>query len=230
MISLAVNGEIYFDMPDEGEQFPVNGIVGVRLQTGNLIAINTTQTCGPNVEIKAMLGNMRTNFDLPTDYIGPCVYTATSIQEGDGGPRTIQVYGNVSIAEPVQSPEQVATAGTTIPVVLDIYPADPEVTFTVQLNCRIPGVLPASASYNGNAASIDFPIPFTFYGSDCQFSLVNVPDNYEAQAPSTATITVLPSQAKSPFGSGLYPISPSQVESFLFSLVSKFNFIQNADI
>lgn len=128
-------------------------------------------------------------------FVGSCTFSSSisGIYNAASPEVTITISeGSIAITEP--SPTNRITAGTDTPISVT---ANPTISsLTVQLDCG--GAMQATYSITPNSPTAQtLPVPATFYGTSCSFSVINYPSYYTAPAPVTVSI-VQPVQFSEP--------------------------------
>lgn len=174
---------LYFQIPANSGDYPVNSQVAAIVSSTQpgLSEIGTiTQNCkGDIVTLPAEL-NIPTIFNLPFNFIGQCFYTADFSPLSPPAQVYIDVMMSVQITEPATPPSFVVAAGESFDVKLATAPfTTTQPNFEVQLDCGIPGVLPASQNISANlAVGTPFSVPQTFYGSNCLLRVLDFTYKY----------------------------------------------------
>lgn len=189
-VTVTISQPVWFIRPKNTLVYPINTALSVAPRSYEYISnnpITVVQECNPNN--KTQYTGVVVGEDIivmpPLNYMGTCTFS--SLQSGlydAANPNVTIAIGKGTITISTPSDGARVPAGTDTEMIIT---SAPDIDFfTVQLECGAD--MKTTAPVKPNIQQY-FSIPKTFYGSTCEFSVIDYPDYYNAPDSVTATVT-----------------------------------------
>ena len=190
-LNLTITQPVTITSPLNSRTYLSNSFVPVNFTSpiNSNLPFSLNQNCSNTITtFTGLTLNTVFNAPLPVDYSGPCSFvTFASEYYRASAPVTVTIVSSPVVAFIQPLNQTFVNAGGRVGIVLTS--TENSANFTVQLDCGIPSVSPATATITSNSSVIpQFTVPSSFYGN-CVFSVINVPAPFSAFNTANVTVT-----------------------------------------